>query len=80
MLVADKQQTLEEYLISVEERIDEVVAEVLELRAKWESVPWEALKVMQQSAAGSYPSSDTPFMRVVSWYIVNHPKEDADNE
>jgi hypothetical protein len=84
MLVADRQQTLEEYLLSVEARIDEVVAEILalraenaELRAFKASVPWDALRELQQTAAHSHLASDTPLMRVGSWYIVSHPKEAA---
>lgn len=75
MLVADKQQTLEEYLVSVNARIDEVVAEILVLRTFKASVPWLALRILVCDPKDWPTSYEKMQNRVDNWLNDNALKE-----
>jgi len=83
MLVADRQQTLEEYLLSVEARIDEVVAEILalraenaELRAFKASVPWKLIQFQTECVGDAGLAHDADIIQ--GWLDANAPKEAAE--
>ena len=74
MLVADQQQTLQEYLVDVNARIDEVAAENTALRAFKAGVPWQAIAAAVNGAANVYAAADADIAEASAWLAANAPK------
>ena len=86
MLVADKQQTLEEYLVALNARVDEVAVEYLALRAEcdaaqaeaakykalWEGVPWDDIAAAIAHAEGSARGAWLDELK--QWLAANAPQ------